>query len=242
MPPNTLANYSAAPFNGPFCQQSPLIYNQAAAPYEGLWTPAQFLKNSSVEIAGTSIGSFEVDIWGTNTLEIPLNTVTITVGGTAHTGDVCALAFANQNLASGSVTPSYTVLNTDTLTTIATALAAAIAGNTQLAALGYIATSSGPVVTVQWPSNPPNLPNGALYQSSPGGAGPSNATTFTPSVTGSGATTTLALANGADGTDLTAITALGVSILPAPVRWLKARLVSLTGAGASVRADLHGAG
>jgi len=74
---------------------------------------------------------------------------TLTVGGTITTGDTVTLTVTDAGLSGGHVTlPAYTVLVTDTTTTIATALKGLINASAALAAIGVTATSSGAVVDI----------------------------------------------------------------------------------------------
>lgn len=104
---------------------------------------------------------------------------TVTVGGTAHTGDACHLTFTSSALTGSPITATYTATGSDTLTTIATGLAAAVNANTVLSAAGIFANSLAAVVSVYQPA--------AL----------SPQATYTQTVTGTGATTTLTLSTGA---------------------------------------------
>jgi hypothetical protein len=104
---------------------------------------------------------------------------TVTVGGTAHTGDHLNLTFTSSAIAGSPLTITYTLTGADTLNSAAAALAAAINANSVLAALGFDAIAVGAVVSVYQPT--------AL----------SPQATYTESVTGGGATTTLTLSTGA---------------------------------------------
>jgi hypothetical protein len=107
---------------------------------------------------------------------------TVTVGGTAHTGDNCNVIFTSSAVAGSPLTVTYVAKSTDTLATIAAGIAAAINANAVLAALSVYATVALDVVSVYQPT--------AL----------SPQITFTESVTGGGATTTLTLSTGAAAT------------------------------------------
>ncbi len=78
------------------------------------------------------------------------------IGGTPTVGDVVALnaSWENPQTSAQTASPSYTVLSTDTPTTIAAALAAAITSNGTLAASSISATSIGASI---YPSHPPGL-------------------------------------------------------------------------------------
>ena len=78
------------------------------------------------------------------------------IGGTPTVGDVVALnaSWENPQTSAQTASPSYMVLSTDTPTTIAAALAAAITSNGTLAASSISATSIGASI---YPSHPPGL-------------------------------------------------------------------------------------
>ncbi|MBS1955293.1 MAG: LysM peptidoglycan-binding domain-containing protein [Cyanobacteria bacterium SZAS-4] len=84
-----------------------------------------------------------------------------TIGGTKTTGDVITLTVFDAGLPSGKQAIPYTVLAGDTLTTIATGVAAAVNANTNLQNSGITATSTGAVVTLQSKS-----PNSTTYRQS----------------------------------------------------------------------------
>lgn len=229
-----LAVYESGPFGGPFAISSILADGLVTAdlPYEGVWVPVKWAEEATVELSTTgSPGTIQVDIWGTNQ-QNPTNTYTVTVGGSVSPGDVLNLTFASRNLPSAGIEVSYTADSSDTTSTIATALAAAINANTMLQGLGIIAKAAAAVVTVNWPSVAPNLaPTAGNTPSSP--PAPQNTLYITPSKS-SGASETLTLACGADGTNLTPshLSAAGLTALtPMPVRFVKARVTELSGSG-----------
>lgn len=94
------------------------------------------------------------------------------IGGTKRTGDILTITAYNPSLSSGSENVNYTVLSGDTLTSIATGIAAAINADTNLSAIGISAAANSTIVSMQ--STSPNL------------------TTFASSVSG-GATETISL-------------------------------------------------
>ena len=81
--------------------------------------------------------------------------VTATVGGTKTTGNVLTLTVFDTALTGGQQAIPYTVLAGDTLTTIATGIAAAVNANTNLQNIGVTATAKNTVVSLQ--STSPNL-------------------------------------------------------------------------------------
>lgn len=76
------------------------------------------------------------------------DTQTVTIGGTATPTDEVTLIFTNSKISGSPVDVAYTVLESDSLTLIATGLKTAINANVALAAAGITATSSGAVITV----------------------------------------------------------------------------------------------
>jgi hypothetical protein len=71
------------------------------------------------------------------------------LGGTKTTGDVLTFTVYNASLSGGKEAVSYTVLSSDTLTTIATGIAAAVNVDTNLSAIGVTANSSGAIVNLE---------------------------------------------------------------------------------------------
>jgi YD repeat-containing protein len=93
-------------------------------------------------------------------------TDTATIGGTITAGNTVTLTVHDAGLTGGTEAESHAVLSTDTLTTIATALAAAVNADPKLQAIGVSATSSGAVVTLK--SNSVNITS--YSESTSGGA------------------------------------------------------------------------
>lgn len=89
----------------------------------------------------SSIGAVSF-VTSTNGLE------TLTVGGTATQGDVLTLTVHDSGLSGGTHSIAYTVQNSDTTTTIATAISAAINADTTLTGIGISATHSGAIVSI----------------------------------------------------------------------------------------------
>lgn len=86
---------------------------------------------------------------GTSTTTVVYNasrTAIATIGGTVTTSDVLTLTVNDAALAGGTKSKNYTVVGGDTLTTIATGLANAINGDTDLAGIGVTAQGIGPAV------------------------------------------------------------------------------------------------
>jgi RHS repeat-associated protein len=82
-------------------------------------------------------------------LNIPVNGIqTAVIGGTKTTGDTITITVYDAGLPGGLQSITYTVLMGDTLTSIATGLAAAITANANLAAIGISATQSSTVINV----------------------------------------------------------------------------------------------
>src|ERR1700693_4226395 len=187
----------AGSFNGPFSIDARLADAISAAGFEGLWTPCGPAKIASLEVGGV-FSALTMNVFATNGPDMPLNTYTITVGGTVTTSDPLTLNFANPNLPGGTAPAAYTAIGGDTTTTIATGLAAAINASTALKGVQIGATSNGSLVTIQFPSAVP------APGTSPGAPPPANPTAITATVGGS-ATETLTVGLGADGQQLTQI-------------------------------------
>jgi RHS repeat-associated protein len=107
----------------------------------------------------------------TSMLDLANRTAVVTVGGTITAGNVATITVNDAALPGGTQAVSYTVLAGDTLTTVSTGLAAAVNGNTNLAAIGVKGLGVGATVLVSSTS--------------------ANQTTYTVSATG---TLTLAVA------------------------------------------------
>lgn len=91
---------------------------------------------------------------GTETITLTTDAAeTLTVTGTPNVGSAISVTFTSSGITGSPLTISYTALSTDTLTSCATALAAAINGNINLTGVGVIAFSSGAVVTVWLPTS-----------------------------------------------------------------------------------------
>ncbi|MBK8223167.1 MAG: hypothetical protein IPK73_19295 [Candidatus Obscuribacter sp.] len=76
-------------------------------------------------------------------------TSSATIGGTVTAGNVLTLTAFDAGLAGGQKSVNYTVLGTDTLTSIAAGLTAAVNGDSALAAVGITATAAGAVLTLK---------------------------------------------------------------------------------------------
>lgn len=241
MAPKQLVGFQAGPFASPFAIQADLFSDIVAAqlPYEGLWIPVPWSKSATVELAlqAGTFGSVSADIYATNQ-QAPLNTYKVTVGGSETDGDVVGLLFTNPLLPLGSKTVSITTSGGQSINSIAAALAAAIAADVDLAGLGFTASSAAAVITIQWPSVPGGLP--PFNVSSP----PFASTTLLSTALSGGATETLTIAAGTDGTNLTPshLTALGLTALtPMPVQWVKGRIGTISGSGATLALRFAGA-
>jgi hypothetical protein len=235
-----LVQYTAGPFAAPFAMQALLADTIVAAnlPYEGLWTPVKFAKAASVELFGSQ-STLGLDIWATNRFD-PVNTYTVTVGGSETDGDVLNLIFTNPLLPGGAETVSVTTAGGETTTAIAAALAAAVNADAALAPLGFKATSAAAVVTITWPS----LPGFALPVAEEGSPPIASTTILTTSKSG-GASESLTVAVGADGFKLNGSTlaALGLTNFTSsmPVAYIKARIGTLTGTNANISVALAAA-
>jgi len=227
-----LAAYRSAPFGGPFSIQAWLARDLAAAdlPFEGLWVPAGWAKSATVELTGSgTLSSIQADVWGTNQLD-PQNTYTVTVGGSETDGDDVGITFNNPLLPGGSKTKSVHTAGGQSLNSIAAALGALINADVDLAGLGIRAAVVNAVITITWPSLGQFQGNANAAASPPA----ANTLSLAKALSG-GATETLTIAAGTDGTNLTAshLTAVGLTALtPAPVGYVKVRWTTLTGSGA----------
>jgi RHS repeat-associated protein len=96
----------------------------------------------------------------------------VKLGGTVTTGNVLTITVKDPSLSGGQTAINYTVIGGDTLSTIATKLAAAITADSSLLALGVNASANGSTMSIK--SASPNI------------------TTYAQSTSG-GATTTIAL-------------------------------------------------
>jgi len=85
-------------------------------------------------------------ISATTTLDKANRTAVVTVGGTVTAGNIGTITVNDAALSGGTKANSYTVVGGDTLTTIATNLAAAINGDTSLSAIGVTALAVGTTV------------------------------------------------------------------------------------------------
>jgi RHS repeat-associated protein len=101
--------------------------------------------NATTYSQSTSIGA-------TATIALSVNQngpQTIAIGGSKTTGDTITITVYDAGLAGGLKAVTYTVLAGDTLTSIATGLAAALTADANLQGAGISATSASQVVTLQ---------------------------------------------------------------------------------------------
>ena len=99
----------------------------------------------------------------TETISLSVNQngpVRIGIGGSKTTSDTVSLVTYDAALSGGTRTTTYTVLAGDTLSTIASGLAAAINADANLQGIGVSAAASGTVVTVQSNSTNPTTYRG----------------------------------------------------------------------------------
>jgi RHS repeat-associated protein len=130
------------------------------------------IKSNSTNLT-TYIGSTNSGATETITLTTTINGIqTAAIGGSKTTGDTVTLTVYDAALTGGTESVTYTVLSGDTLTSIASGLAAAVNADSNLSVLGVTATSVSTVVNVSSTSL--------------------NATTYSKSTSG-GATETIAL-------------------------------------------------
>ncbi len=107
------------------------------------------LKSNSPNVTSynqeTSSGATETILVGLN----PNGTEPIAIGGTKTTGNVLTVVVTDAGLTGGQESVAYTVLSADTLSTIATGIAAAINADTNLQNIGVTATAVSTVVNVK---------------------------------------------------------------------------------------------
>jgi hypothetical protein len=223
-------------YGAPFDVALQLLDNATVATTEGLWLPSRFVKNGSIEIAG-SMSTVSVQILGTNQFSEPLNAYTITIGGTVATGHTVTITMANTNIPGGTASVSYVTTGTDTATTVAAALAALMAVSPGMVASGVTVSAAAGVITAQYPSIYPQANTLVpLY-----GFNFGNLVTFSGSSTGA-ETVTVAGVTTIGSTIGSAITALGITALTVLPRWIRARMTVLTGGSAFINATFCGAG
>ncbi len=87
-----------------------------------------------------------------NLITVKSLSTTAVVGGTITAGEVLNLIFTSPNITGSPITATYTVLSTDTLASIATALAAAVNASTSLSGVGVSAVASTDDVVITWPA------------------------------------------------------------------------------------------
>lgn len=235
--PQPLVIYTAPPGIGVSIDGQLFNALLGQAPCESPWMPVSFAKSLSFDLEG-SLSTISVQLLGSNSQSDPGNSYSITIGGSATANDVLSLQFQNPNLTGGTETVSVTAAGGETTAQLATALAAAINADTKLAALQITASVSGSVITVNYPSAaPPNTAEGGSPTAPPN----QNTTVITGSVSGS-ATETITVANASTGASLgSAITAKGMTAVTPLPGWIKAQINTLTGTGASVTGNIHGA-
>jgi len=83
------------------------------------------------------------------------NSQSLSLNGTVTAGEVIDIIFTSPNITGSPITISYTVLSTDTLATIATALSNDINANTDLASANITAVASGNSVITAWQTGIP---------------------------------------------------------------------------------------
>ena len=227
---------TAPKFGAPFDVALQLLDNATVATTEGLWLPARFVKNGSVEVAG-SMSTLSVQLLGTNQFNEPMNAFTLTVGGTVATGHTVTVTMTNSNIPGGTASVFYLTTGTDTANTVAAALAALMATSPGMIASGVVPSVAAAVITAQYPSIFPQA-SGPVPQY---GANDGNMLTFSGSSTGA-ETVTVAGVTTIGSAIGSAITALGITALTILPRWIRARMTTLTGGSAFINATFCGAG
>ena len=84
---------------------------------------------------------------------VPMSSVTVTIGGSITTGNVLTITSAGVATAGATISMHYTVPIGATLATIADGLSAAISATSVLTTAGVISSSTGPVITMTWPTS-----------------------------------------------------------------------------------------
>lgn len=107
---------------------------------------------------------YELDFSGVIAIEA---TTVATVGGTPTAGDTVGIMFTEIALPQGDLTISYVVQPTDTLNSIAAALAAEINGTEELTDIGISATVTGAAISVQYPTSLSLLLDAAIFAPPP---------------------------------------------------------------------------
>ena len=218
--------------SGPASINAMLLDMVSSTPFEGIWVPWLFVKQGSLEVSG-SMSTLSLQLYGTNLL-YPVNSYTITCGGTANTGNVVQLNFTTPL---GVFQAAFTDTTGNTTTQIAQGIVASINTNAVLASFGFQASNLANVVTVTWPSQVPTVVLPGYSTTTPSVL---QVVTIATNVTGS-ATETLAVAAGTTGSAVgSAITSLGMTQFTLSARWLKVRLTTLTGGGANITAVAQG--
>jgi hypothetical protein len=239
-----LVNNLSPAFGAPYGIQAYLLpLGFAAGPIEGPWISLSGAKNASLEVAGSlGGGSLTLQLVGTNDPAVAgVNRYTVTIGGTIANNDTFTATFTNPGLPNGTEAILVTATGSSTATTLATAMASGINADVNLQALGIGATSAAGVVTVLFPS-------GAPAQNTAGSnEGPTALFANFTSIVGSKVSTsgTIAVANDTNGTTQgmpSAINALGISSIPAPLPlFIKARVTLTGGTNANVTVALTAA-
>jgi hypothetical protein len=206
---------------------------QAVPVYEGPWIQIGGAKDISLELFGSQ-STLSVDIYGTNNPN-PVNGYTITIGSTVTSGDTITATFTNPNLpGAGTEAVVVTAGSSDTTTTLAVALAAAINADVNLQGCGISAQQAGAIVTINFPSI---WPGGDTAGGTPQGVANFTGVTTTLSA---GASETAAVATLTNGTKIgSSLAAFGFTELTTLPTYIKARLQTLTGTGANVTVALN---
>lgn len=240
-----LFNIAQSPYIAPQSLACALLPNVTSAPYEGLWVPVGYCKSLQMETFG-SMSTISMSLYGSNSPGTPLNTYTITVGGSSFINlDTESISFSAQTIGGNPIKITYVSSGSDTTSTIAAGLAALINANATLQGLGVNAAAAANVITISFPSIAPGPVPGEVagfnYPSSAGGGGIANSIAITTAITGTGNETLTVTTPATFGTLIgAAITAFGITSITAPWVWLKMRLNTLTGGGANVTANLAG--
>lgn len=233
---SALVNNIPPAFGGPYGISALLLPRAQAAPvFEGPWVRIAGAKSLSLDLFGSQ-SSLSLDLYGTNDPS-PVNGYTFTIGGSVTNGDTVSAVFTTPNIPGvPTVTKTVTAGGSDTVTTLAAAMVAAIAADTNLNGLGIEASNAAGVITINFPST---SQGGDVSAGTPAYA---NFIGLTSALSG-GATETATVATLTTGNKIGAsLTALALTAVAAPLPlYIKARLQTLTGTGANVTAAINAA-
>lgn len=238
MPSRPITDYASAPFNGPFSMSAIMLDAAGSAPFEGVWVPVSFAKAGTFELLLGGTGpAATVQLWATNQPN-PTNTYTLTIGGSETDADTLTLTFKPSALPAVAI--AITTAGGESTSAIATAFAAGINANTVLQSLGVAAVALAAVVTITFPSIAPNQ---AISGPTQPGTPPAMNTIGLAATKSGGASETLTVTVGTDGTEISTLQP-GLSAppnVPFPVAFMKARMTAISGTNPTATLNFNGA-